>query len=51
MKPFFTAITQYVVDNTYKIASGNDFFSAIRNHSDADFSALLRQYFENPPSF
>ena len=48
---FFAAITQYVVDNTYKIASGNDFFNAIRNHSDADLNALLRQYFENPPSF
>ncbi len=48
---FFGAIKQYVVDNTYKIASGKDFFTAIRNHSDADLSALLRQYFENPPSF
>lgn len=48
---FFAAIKQYVVDNTYKIASGKDFFTEIRNHSDADLSALLRQYFENPPSF
>ncbi len=48
---FFAAIKQYVVDNSYKIASGNDFFNAIRNHTDADLNALLRQYFENPPSF
>lgn len=48
---FFAAITQYVGDNTYKIASGNDFFNAIRKHSDADLNALLRQFFENPPSF
>ncbi len=48
---FFAAFKQYVVNNTYKIASGNDFFKAIRNHSDADFSALIQQYFEIPPSF
>jgi hypothetical protein len=48
---FFAAINQYINDNTYKIASGTNFFNAIRVHSDADLEILLRQFFERPPSF
>jgi hypothetical protein len=47
---FFVAVKQYSVENTYEIASGTDFFDAIRMNSDADLSALLRRFFENPPS-
>ncbi len=48
---FFAALKQYVVENTYRIASEADFFKAVRAHSSADLSLLLRQYFQNPPSF
>ena len=48
---FFAAVNQYITENTYKITSGTDFFNAVSMHSDADLNALLRQYFERPPSF
>lgn len=50
-KAFLAALQQYVVENSYKIATGNDFFDAIRINSDADLNPLLRQFFEDPPSF
>ncbi len=48
---FFAAVNQYIIENTYKIASGTDFFNAVSMHSDAGLDALLRQYFERPPSY
>ncbi len=48
---FFAAIKQYINENTYRIASGTDFFNAIRVYSDADLEILLRQFFARPPSF
>jgi len=48
---FFAAVNQYITENTYKITSGTDFFNAVSMHSDADLNALLRQYFERPPSY
>lgn len=47
---FFAAIKQYINENTYKIASGTDFFNAVRLRSHADLDSLLREYFERPPS-
>ena len=48
---FFAAVKEYAIENTYKIATETNFFKAISMHSDADLNALLRQFFENPPSF
>ena len=48
---FFGAVKDYATENTYKIASAADFFRAIRARSDADLNLLLRQYFENPPTY
>ncbi len=48
---FFAAVKQYVVENTYDIASEIDVLNAIRMNSDVDLNPLLRQFFENPPSF
>ncbi|HOZ38561.1 MAG TPA: M1 family aminopeptidase [Anaerolineaceae bacterium] len=50
-KAFMATLKQYAVENTYGIASGPDFFDAIRMNSDADLNPLLRQFFEDPPSF
>ncbi len=47
---FFAAAREFAFENTYQIVSETNFFSAIRMHSDADLDALLRQFFENPPS-
>lgn len=47
---FKAALHQYVVENTLKIASGTDFFNAIRMKSDIDLNELLRKYFQNPPT-
>lgn len=48
---FFAVISQYATENTYKIVTETDFFSILREHSDADLSVLLAQYFENPPTY
>ena len=48
---FFATLKQYVNENTYKIVSGTDFFKTLRMHSDAELDTLLRQFFEQPPSF
>ncbi len=48
---FFAVINQYAIENTYKIATKTDFFIILREHSDADMSVLLTQYFENPPTY
>jgi len=48
---FFAALKQYVVENTYQIATAADFFGAIRANASADLNPLLDQYFENPPAY
>ncbi len=48
---FTAALKQYVLENTLKIASGSDFFKAVRMNTDADLAPLLKQFFKNPPSY
>jgi len=48
---FTAALKQYVLENTLKIASGSDFFKAVRMNTDADLAPLLKQFFQNPPSY
>ena len=48
---FTAALKQYVLENTLKIASGTDFFKAVRMNTDADLAPLLKQFFQNPPSY
>ena len=48
---FTAALKQYVLENTLKIASGTDFFKAVRMNTDADLAPLLKQFFKNPPSY
>jgi hypothetical protein len=50
-KTFLAAIKQYAVENTFEIATGKDFFDAIRMNSDQDLNLLLKQYFEKPSSY
>ncbi len=50
-KAFVAAVKQYALENTYQIATGTDFFEAIKTNSDANLDALLRQYFQYPPTF
>jgi len=50
-KAFVAALKQYALENTYQIATGTDFFDAIKTNSDADLDTLLRQYFQYPPTF
>jgi aminopeptidase N len=44
---FFAALKDYALTNTYKLASGEDFFAAIARHSQQDLSPLLAKYFRN----
>lgn len=48
---FKAAVAQYVIENTYEIASETDFFDAVRTNSDTDLNPLLKQFFETPPSY
>ncbi|HOE34259.1 MAG: hypothetical protein GX415_01160 [Chloroflexi bacterium] len=44
---FFAALKDYALSNTYKIASGGDFFAAFARHSQVDLTPLLAKYFKN----
>ena len=51
IKPGETLTVKFVLENTLKIASGSDFFKAVRMNTDADLAPLLKQFFQNPPSY
>ena len=45
---FADFLQDYVARNTQKIATADDFFAILREHSDADWSLLKTKYFEYP---
>lgn len=47
---FFDFLKAYVHQQRYEIATGDDFWSILREHTDADLTPILDQYFSNPPS-
>ncbi len=44
---FFAALKEYAYENTWRIATREDFFRAFSNHSNANLSGLLHQYFRD----
>lgn len=44
---FFSFLRDYTTRNTGKLATRDDFFTILGEHSNADWSALLVKYFEN----
>lgn len=48
---FFTFLKAYVQQNRYEIATGEDFWRILQEHTDADLLPLIEEYFsEIPPS-
>ncbi len=47
-RAFLEFLRDYLADNTGKIASRQDFFNILREHTDADWQPLVSQYFSNP---
>jgi len=45
---FFAFLLDYRAQNAGKIATGDDFFRILREHTDADFSDLTQKYFRMP---
>jgi len=45
---FFSFLKDYLLNNRYDIATGDDFWSALRENTDADLTNLLEEYFANP---
>jgi hypothetical protein len=45
---FFAFLADYVSQMNGKIAKPNDFFAILRQHTSADISDLVTQYFQNP---
>jgi hypothetical protein len=46
---FFGFIQDYVQTYRYKIAGSANFWSLLEQHTDADLSPLIEEYFSNPP--
>ncbi len=46
---FFGFIKDYVRTFRYEIASSADFWTILEQHTDADLSPLVEEYFSNPP--
>ncbi len=45
---FFAFLQDYRARYDQRIVSGDDFFSVLREHTDADFSDLMTKYFRMP---
>lgn len=46
-RAFFAFLQDYPIQNTHRIATADDFFSILDNHSQEDISDLLLKYFFN----
>jgi len=46
---FFTSLKDYVETYYNQIASSQDFFEILRQHSEKDFQPIIRQYFKQQP--
>ena len=47
---FFAFLKDYYHTQAYKLSTAEDFFTILSQHSDADLSPLLEEYFNTPPS-
>ena len=45
---FFAFLQDYLAQERGKIATSEDFFRILRQHTTADLSDLIKQYFQNP---
>jgi hypothetical protein len=45
---FFAFLRDYYQANRWQLATADDYFAAVRRHTDADLGPLLRAYFANP---
>lgn len=45
---YFAFLKDYVKKHSYKIATGQDFFATLAEHTQADISPVLSDYFKNP---
>ncbi len=45
---FFSFLKNYVQKYRYTIVSGDDFWNTLREHTDADLSNIIEQYFSKP---
>jgi aminopeptidase N len=46
-RAFFNFLRDYTTRSTGRLATAEDFFAILGENSDADWSALLEEYFEN----
>jgi aminopeptidase N len=46
---FFATLRDYAARYSGKIATGKDFFDVLREHTDADFNQLVKDFFQDPP--
>ena len=46
---FFEFLKDYPQKYAYQIATGNDFFTTLRKHTQTDLAPLTAKYFANPP--
>jgi hypothetical protein len=44
---FFTFLQDYLAQERGKIATSNDFFRILKEHTSTDYSDIVRQYFQN----
>jgi aminopeptidase N len=46
---FMDFLHDYLARYTYRIATGDDFFAVLQEHTSSDLSGLVAQYFQNRP--
>ncbi|NLN69477.1 MAG: M1 family metallopeptidase [Chloroflexi bacterium] len=46
---FFSFLLDYAQSHRYKIATGEGFFNTLNQHTNADYSTVIEEYFTNPP--
>jgi hypothetical protein len=46
---FQSFLAAYIHNNRYSIATGDDFWAALQEHSNADLTPLIKAYFANSP--
>ncbi len=46
---FFIFIRAYIDAHRYEIATGEDFWGMLMQHTEADLTGIMNEYFQNPP--
>ena len=47
---FFSFLKAYLAENKYEIASSEDFWRILSQHTNTDLTQLIEEYFRNPPT-